>query len=90
MKGYGVDIYAPRKPYVTTTILIQRPFGWVIGPCWRVIPWLTNGTMNRVLGSSGAGRDSPGNLHMAPARDWDPYDNDRFGETLGMENDQVL
>lgn len=34
MTGYGVDIHAPRMPYVTSTILIKRPFERLWRPSW--------------------------------------------------------
>jgi hypothetical protein len=36
MVGYGVDIYAPRVPFVTTTILVKRPLARV----WRYVAWM--------------------------------------------------
>lgn len=47
MDGYGVDINAPRKPFVTVTLLL-RPFEWLWRPVvtiiWRVLAnWLPFG-----------------------------------------------
>ncbi|KAI9717327.1 MAG: hypothetical protein M1812_004854 [Candelaria pacifica] len=39
MEGYGVDIYAPRMPWVTLT-KIWEPFSWIILPVWKVLSWM--------------------------------------------------
>ena len=39
MSGYGVDINAPRRPFVTITILL-RPFEWLWRPVVTFLEWL--------------------------------------------------
>jgi len=39
MSGYGVDINAPRRPFVTVTILL-RPFEWLWRPGFTLVEWL--------------------------------------------------
>lgn len=53
MVGYGVNVHAPRMPFVTTTVLLKWPFGWALGPLWRALYWVTKHMINAVLGSVG-------------------------------------
>jgi hypothetical protein len=48
--GYGVDIYAPEVPYVTTTLLVKRP----LTKAWKYVsPMLgVNETVGATFGSS--------------------------------------
>lgn len=39
MSGYGVDINAPRRPFVTITILF-RPLKWLWRPVFTFLEWL--------------------------------------------------
>jgi hypothetical protein len=39
MEGYGVNIYAPRMPWVTAT-MIWRPLSWFVLPVWKVLCWM--------------------------------------------------
>lgn len=39
MDGYGVDIYAPRKPFVTVTLLM-RPSKWLWRPAVTLVWWV--------------------------------------------------
>ena len=43
MIGWGVDIYAPRMPYVTTTILLKRPFQRHVRPLLELLYSMTFG-----------------------------------------------
>ncbi|KAI9775630.1 MAG: hypothetical protein M1835_005739 [Candelina submexicana] len=40
MEGYGVNIHAPRMPWVTAT-MIWRPLSWFLLPIWKVLTWVT-------------------------------------------------
>lgn len=37
MIGWGVDIYAPRMPYVTTTVLLKRPVQRYVRPLLEIL-----------------------------------------------------
>ena len=55
MVGYGVNVHAPRMPFVTTTVLLKWPFGWALGPLWNTLYWITKFMTRTVLGSVGVG-----------------------------------
>jgi len=49
MVGYGVNVHAPRMPFVTTTVLLKWPFEWAFGPLWQPLRWI----IKTMLGSVG-------------------------------------
>lgn len=69
MKGYGVDIYAPRMPYVTTTILLKRPFSWLWRPVWNVVCWVF-GCAWRIFANDTHGITGAQILRPSPVPDW--------------------
>ena len=69
MKGYGVDIHAPRMPYVTTTILLKRPFSWLWRRLWNVLYWALRFAW-RMLGNDTPGRAGARVLQPSSVPDW--------------------
>ena len=49
MVGFGVDINAPRMPFVTTT-LMSRPFEWLWRPALGFLAWVLRFWLNLVFG----------------------------------------
>lgn len=58
MNGYGVNIHAPRMPYVASTVLLGRPFGWILRPFWRFFYFASQLLFRQLLGVAGFEWDS--------------------------------
>lgn len=82
MKGYGVNVHAPRKPFVTTTVLLEWPFGWAVGPLWRAVRWFVASLSSQILGSVGlrfgASDPSAARAYHEPFREAAGFGSDEF------------
>lgn len=71
MRGYGVDIYAPRKPLVTYTILFKRPFLALL----KYLSWITG--WDELFAEPRTGFDAG---FQGQEHDWRPPADVAFGE----------
>lgn len=89
MIGYGIKPFAPRIPYVTTTILVKRPFGWLLGPFWKMLYWLIRRLIYQWFSSVGAGTEPIGFERTASGGNLIPPD-EPWSEPVGFGQDDYM
>ena len=85
MVGYGVNVHAPRMPFVTTTVLLKWPLKWALGPFWTLLYCITMNMISTLLASLGVGTP-PFDGHTAA------YDGfaEPFADAVGIGQDEFL
>ena len=85
MSGYGVDINAPRMPYVTSTILVKRPLAWLWRPVYAFLQMLVERMLD--LGDP-AGQGMPASAGQAGGASFVVEETvQRWG---GFEEDELI